>query len=287
LPPAVTISGTPTAQVGLYLQCDGAGTRGTATFKWSVDNGATFVATGVLTAATVVLGTTGITAAFPVGAYLTDNIWRCTVSGWADQGGAGADATQAIASRQALFNIDNFNGRPSLRFDPNINGSMLCDSVAASFSGTDKPLTVLAAVRIEDTARLGAIWSVGDAGAARIKLNGSTVAGKLVATRIDNASATVGLTTTEATTTATRIIAYNSPGTTMSIYINDVVTSVNASSQDVGASTLTLGMLGATTDLGETIDMSLAELVAFAGSVTAAHQSMIAQYMANHNGFTI
>lgn len=66
--PAVTITGTPaTDGDGLITVTATAGARGTARFNWSygAEN-----ASNVLTAATVVLGTTGLTAHFATGTYV-------------------------------------------------------------------------------------------------------------------------------------------------------------------------------------------------------------------------
>lgn len=113
-PPVVTLSGTLVQSLGLYIQIDGAGVLGVATFKWSVDNGVSFVATAVLTGASVALGTTGITAAFTVGAYLTNNIYKATVASWADQSAAGNALTQATAGQQPLFTTSGRNNKPAI-----------------------------------------------------------------------------------------------------------------------------------------------------------------------------
>lgn len=113
VPPVVTLTGTLTPALGLYVQIDGAGARGVATFKWSLDNGSTFAATGVLTAATVTL--TGLAAAitvnFPVGAYLTDNIYKATIAQWNDVSGNGNNTTQAAATAQPQYIADAAKGR--------------------------------------------------------------------------------------------------------------------------------------------------------------------------------
>src|SRR5258708_19444783 len=76
IPPAVTLTGTLTGVPDLYLKIDGAGARGTATFRWSLDDGATFVATSVLTAATVTLrgAPPPLIVPFPLGPDLTHNL---------------------------------------------------------------------------------------------------------------------------------------------------------------------------------------------------------------------
>lgn len=118
-PPAVTITGTPTAQIGLHIEIDsvaGGTARGQATYKWSTDNGSTYVATGVLTAAgPTALGATGVSVAFAVGPYNADNKWDCTVSAWADQSGNGVHVTNATAANQPYFYTAAANGKPGIR----------------------------------------------------------------------------------------------------------------------------------------------------------------------------
>lgn len=73
-PPSVTLTGRPT--LGSYLmviQITTGGPLGTAVFQWSSDGGVTWTSS-VTTAASVTLGTTGMTALFPdTGNYDTSN----------------------------------------------------------------------------------------------------------------------------------------------------------------------------------------------------------------------
>jgi hypothetical protein len=67
---------------GLYIEIDGAGTLGVATFKWSINGGQTFEQTLVPTAASVTLSGTGCAVAFTAGTYSTNNIYN--FYGWVD-----------------------------------------------------------------------------------------------------------------------------------------------------------------------------------------------------------
>jgi hypothetical protein len=74
-PPNVLLIGRPT--LGAYLmqiQITTGGALGTAIFQWSSDGGATWT-TGVTTSAVIPLGTTGMSATFPVGTYDTSNLY--------------------------------------------------------------------------------------------------------------------------------------------------------------------------------------------------------------------
>jgi hypothetical protein len=112
--PVWTISGTPTRLVGLHLEIDsvaGGTALGQATYKWSEDNGSTYVATGVLTAAgPSALGTTGLSVAMAAGPYNIDNKWDATLAGCADQSGLGNHAAQATPANQPVFSLAGFGG---------------------------------------------------------------------------------------------------------------------------------------------------------------------------------
>lgn len=72
-PPAVSVTGDSN-NADLRLEITTGGTRGTAVFRYSVDGGTTW-ASGITTAATVTLGTTGLTAVFAAGTYANDNVY--------------------------------------------------------------------------------------------------------------------------------------------------------------------------------------------------------------------
>jgi len=86
-PPSVTLSGRPTLgslQIGLSITLGGV--TGVATFSWTAD-GVTY--TTAMTASSVVLGSTGLTALFPAtGTFAIDNVYAAatpvpeTVLGW-------------------------------------------------------------------------------------------------------------------------------------------------------------------------------------------------------------
>lgn len=86
--PDVTLQGRPVwGSMLLRVEITSGGGLGTAVFRWSSDDGITWVA-GVLTAASVVLGATGLLATFADGTYSTDNVYAAAppvpeiVLGW-------------------------------------------------------------------------------------------------------------------------------------------------------------------------------------------------------------
>ncbi len=126
-PPVVGVTGTPAGYYDLVIKITTGGLRGTAEFDWSLDGGATWEAEEVTTAATVALGSTGLTATFaateytvgavtqpsgtppvvgltgtPLGAY--DLVVKITLGGvrgtaefdWSNDGGATWEATGVV-----------------------------------------------------------------------------------------------------------------------------------------------------------------------------------------------
>jgi hypothetical protein len=101
--PAQTANPTGTLPTGLQsieVDIDGAGTVGTATFTWKL-NGVT-QATGVVTASTVVLGTSGITWPFASGTYVVTDKYTSipAVTSWTS-----ADPSATVLSQTTLANM--------------------------------------------------------------------------------------------------------------------------------------------------------------------------------------
>jgi hypothetical protein len=78
-PPAVTVAGSPINPSQIQIAVTTGGPRGTALFKWSTNNGGSYVQTGQTTVATfpLLLGAfdTGLVAKFPPGTYTNDNVY--------------------------------------------------------------------------------------------------------------------------------------------------------------------------------------------------------------------
>jgi lysophospholipase L1-like esterase len=104
-PPVVTLSGTATLPMSLVIAVTTSGALGTSKFKYSVDGGLSWVATEIATAASVLLGNTGITASFASGTYANDNIYTANtrIATWTDQGTLGNSPTQATGGSQPEY----------------------------------------------------------------------------------------------------------------------------------------------------------------------------------------
>lgn len=107
-PPVVTLTGTLNQSQPVLLDIVGAGTLGVATVRWTFDM-VNYTAP-VPTAATVPIGSTGITANFPAGSYSADNAYQTTVASWLDRSSAANLLVQGTASLQPLLSYDSSIG---------------------------------------------------------------------------------------------------------------------------------------------------------------------------------
>lgn len=103
--PAVTVSGYPKGHYLMRIEVTTGGTRGTAVFRWSIDNGSTWVASSITTAATVELKTatfdTGLTAAFATGTYVLNETYS-----WTATPGGGQIAVSGSATVDAHVRVE-------------------------------------------------------------------------------------------------------------------------------------------------------------------------------------
>lgn len=81
--PVVTVTGTPLGEYDFVIEITTGGAVATAIFRWSSNGGSTWT-TGVTTAATVLLGATGVTANFAAGTYVVASTYAWTSGTSAD-----------------------------------------------------------------------------------------------------------------------------------------------------------------------------------------------------------
>lgn len=152
-PPTVTLSGTAAATVtGVRIEITTAGTLGVAAFKWSSDNGDNYT-TGVLTGASVVLGASGITAAFAAGTYsVTTNtpsyadqyVSYPVISQQADKTPLARHLNTVAGLPQQIPANQDYNDHPAIRFA----AAEYMD--AASWSSESQPVTIVCVVSRPD-----------------------------------------------------------------------------------------------------------------------------------------
>lgn len=192
-PPVVTLTGSPASAIALRVEITLLGTLGIAQFRYSADGGGTYIQSNVATAASVVLtgAATGITLAFPAGAYVTDNVYVGTCSGWTDQKSLAA-ATQATAANQPALGIGLLN-RPKLTGD-GVNDILREATLDLPAAGTTNTFVWGIIKQITWTASRG-VWSSGTTLATNELGAGSTTPALISycgTVSADNTAATLG-----------------------------------------------------------------------------------------------
>jgi hypothetical protein len=111
--PAISVAGAnPEYSASFKIEITTGGVRGTAAFRWSNDGGSTWVQTGVLTAATVVLPGTGITVTFPSGTYVLSEAYAWTsTAGGGTLTASGTPTLDAHVRVEILLGGDNGTAR--------------------------------------------------------------------------------------------------------------------------------------------------------------------------------
>jgi hypothetical protein len=150
-PPAVslTTTGTFVRYEGLYIDIQVGGSRGVATFRTSLDNGASFVESSVLTAATHLIPGTDLTINFPVGTYNADNLYRGVANHFLDKVGTYPTSTNNFDNvaggvvRPLIISAGGL-GAPCLRFD-GVDDYLTCTGGlgSSSYSGADKTFFIV------------------------------------------------------------------------------------------------------------------------------------------------
>lgn len=106
-PGTVTLSGSATAACHLRIEITTGGTAasGNARFRWSIDNGRSWVQQEVTVASSVLLSSIGVTVNFGAGTYLNNNVYQADtkVATWKDLSGNGNDFTQGTDGARPLF----------------------------------------------------------------------------------------------------------------------------------------------------------------------------------------
>lgn len=137
-PPTVTISGTATDTFSGRIEITTGGTRGTATFKFSLDGGDTYSAE-ILTAATYLMPNSGITIAFASGTYASDNVYTFTTTEPA------FDATNLNTALDALINAGTtFDAVHVVGFPQGADNAAKATASAAIAAAVDAKLDTLA-----------------------------------------------------------------------------------------------------------------------------------------------
>ena len=191
-PPTLTVSGTPTRDIDLKVVCSLAGARGTFTVDISIDGGAHWTSTSVVSAASSIPvydekgDSVGVTLGFSNAAAALDNVWTAA-SGYA-MGSVSSSGTtpptvtiSGVANREIDFRMEcttlGARGTAVLRYSID-GGKTWTESVtsAASITVNDKAngdeATGLTLAYANATAAVDNVWTAKMQGFKRKSFSG-------------------------------------------------------------------------------------------------------------------
>jgi len=241
-PPGVTVSGTIPENFGLRIEITTGGSRGTAVFRWSSDNGTSWTSS-VTTAASVALGSSGVNADFAAGTYATDNVYQLKITSWADQGGASNTFAQASLMKAPIPRVLTA-GRMGLGFD-GTQQLMQCTTGLANtlLSGNDTAHMILGAVHFDSVAADQTMFSFCN-GAVDTSLYDIFPIASTSKWRFNKRGTTGSLVMTEGGTPTTGIHVFriNNAGTTVALKVDGSTISLSSSGA-LDANSLTVNTL--------------------------------------------
>ncbi len=149
-PPAVTFSGLLTTAYGIRIEIQTTGALGASTFRISLNNGSSYIASAVQTIASYDVPGTGphgacLVANFPAGTYTNDNVYRATIATARDMSARAGDGLQPVSAGQPVFTASSafFNGNPTWDFPGAV--AVFFNSVFAA--DVARPLTIVVACK--------------------------------------------------------------------------------------------------------------------------------------------
>lgn len=283
-PPIVFLTGSPASVFDFRIEVNdttGGVNRGQAKFRWSKDGGTNWTS-GVTTAATVALGSTGITANFASAAYTNNNVYIQTIGQFDDLSGHAYHLVENVAvANQPKISLTGCNGRAGLLFDGTLD-RLQCDNATlatALAGGDDTPFTVFTvATVVGSVAGTHQLWAVSNlaAGTAQASLR---VASSAYAA-IKRGDADAADTRTGGTPdNSCHVFEYVHAGTTVSLLV-DGVTIINAAAQDRSTCTMTSFQLGALLSVANVFgNVCIGECLAYSTALSAAHRGPIRNFL--------
>ena len=269
-PPAVTITGSLTAGIAqtaaatpfVEIDITLTGIRGTATFTWKLNG--VVQQTLQLTAATFVLGGTGLTANFPAGTYTSDNTFKVNinVSAWADQSSNGNDVLQAAGASQPTYSTTDslFGNRPTVGF---LGSSSQFLRTSSSIAQASPFTTIVVARSTVSNNQLCGSFASG---------NGAIIA--QTSAWLYYAGSTIS---SSAIMSATPAVVAAVENTTSTIYVNNSSASVASGNAGVGALSSTYQLSGAA--VSGYLTGAIAEVILYSSALSNAQLSSVFLYL--------
>jgi len=209
------------------------------------------------------------------------------IGGWRDQSGRGNHATQATGARQPLWKAAVQNGKPALLFAVANTQWLGVDSLAAAFSGSSLPITVLMVLKQTSVASAQVQLGFGAAGTTPtyffdVGSGPVWAAGK---TQDGGGSTTVS---GGVPNTSPHIVTWIGPGTTMEINV-DGTQIVAPTAQNRAPTTLTTATIGGLNSNGAVtifLNGNLFEIFVWNVALTGTEQQLMRNAMATKYGIT-
>ena len=275
-PPTITLTGTPIAGQSsiatpyVEIDCTLLGALGTWQFTWKLNG--TVQQTAVVSATTVALAGSGLTANISAGTAATDNVWKANsvVSAWADLSAVKDNVSQATGSKQPIYLAadSHYNNQPSLSF-ATASSQNLVSAVAENIA---QPLTIYVVGRATSTAGNYAFIDSASGGivtgyAASVTSNTSYYAGTIVGS------------STAVSSVSAMCFMYN--GASSAMYVNTSVTA--KANGNPGANAMGQFAVGGAGRGASFLQGDMSEILVFSGAHTQANVSRIFAMLSARN----
>ena len=280
-PPAVTLSGTPVStSSSIEIDITLLGALGVAQFQWKLNG--SVQQTGQTTAASFVLGSTGITASFGAGTYAVNDVYTsvAAVSAWADQSGVGdsnRNATQATGSKQPTINASDaaYGHRPTFSFASAGSQQLVTGTWSA---GPTNPYTIILVGQSDQATTEYFCDGLAVGNRSQIQATSTTLA--------IGGSATINKTTALIASPAAVAGIYQvTANTSSAIYINNSVTSVVTG--NVGTTSPTGFHIGGAFNSGQSLNGKVAEFIVYNGALSSANIGKVFSYISTLYGLSV
>jgi hypothetical protein len=291
-PPAITLSGTRTLAIGFYLEI-----QTVTTFRYSVDNGATWVEENITIPAgsthNCIGAATGLILNFPAGVYATVNVYQGQVESWTDKI-LGLVFTQATAANRPFYLISGLNGLPCLEFDGS-NDQLVCTDVAAYswLSGAAKThaYTLFYQASFDVADALNFVFSYANTGSATgFWAWGINLTANGVWMLALNDGGAKNLESSEASAVSPSLFMASSTGTVGSLRVDDLpMTLTGAGAQNPGAVTLNNAAIGVRNRSGADgrLNGKVGHIVQFDSDISTTQKELWTQALRLPTGYAV
>lgn len=210
------------------------------------------------------------------------NYYAGQVSRWEDRSGNANHATQSTLAKRPSYMTNVTNGKPAIYFD-GVDDLLAANGIATSLTGSDKPFTIIMALKMVGTGTDQVLWSLGKSDSATQfhELYNNATGPTWSLSRKDDAGTRVDAAGGTPNTNAS-IISIVFTGTTTSLWANGTL-AIDAAAQDVTAMTVNQfawGCLYRTTE-SSFGNFYLYEAAVYSRALSDGERIMVQRYLGN------